>query len=370
MMNTFLSTLLIYQRIQHSPAAKEKKWLHWYKTMLAIHEITNKKIWESFLEKTTNDFPSFFQTWNWGEVQKKQGTTIWRLGLYEDKKLVGVVSVTFIDAKRGKYLHLRHGPVFKEYKKGYVDAFLEFLAEKGKKQGCCFIRLSPLISEEVARIAFPSSQFRDAQIHRMDAETCWVLPLVASEDEILKNMRKSHRYLIKKSQTSGITIERTKNISKIKDFLPLYKKLAQKKHFVAHGGVQEEFEVFSKDNEALLFLAYFEKKVISGALIDFVDGMAIYRHSASDDTYRHIPSMYLLQWEVIKEAKKRGMKLYNFWGIAPENKPNHPWNGLTLFKTGFGGEKREFTHAKDYILSLGYWKIWLIELLTKVRKGY
>ncbi|GAI33015.1 unnamed protein product, partial [marine sediment metagenome] len=28
------------------------------------------------------------------------------------------------------------------------------------------------------------------------------------------------------------------------------------------------------------------------------------------------PASYLLQWEAIKEAKNRGCKLYNFWGIA------------------------------------------------------
>lgn len=337
---------------------------------MQIKEIANKKNWEDFIEKTANGFPPFFQTWNWGEVQKKLVTKIWRLGLYEDAELVGLVSVTVIDAKRGKYLHLRHGPVLKEYKKEYIDFLMKFLAEKGRKEEASFIRVSPLISEEESKIAFPSPLFRKAQIHAMDAEICWVLPLNSSEEEILRNMRKSHRYLIKKSQTSGVKIERTENVNKMKEFLPLYTKLAQRKHFVAHRGVEEEFSVFSKDNQALLFLAYFEGKVISGALIDFVNGMAIYRHSASDEQYRQIPAMYLLQWEVIKEAKKRGIKLYNFWGIAPNSNPKHPWQGLTLFKTGFGGEKREFAHAKDYVLSLGYWKIWAIEFVTKLRKGY
>lgn len=338
--------------------------------MLSIHEITNKKVWEDFINDTQGQLPPFFQTWNWGEVQRKIGTKIWRLGLYEDEKLVGICSVTYIFAKRGKYLHLRHGPVLREYKKEYIDFLIDFLKEKSKDEGISFIRFSPLIDEDLASTIFPSQSFKKAQIHAMDAEVCWVLPLDESEEQLLGNMRKSHRYLIKKSQNSNVTIERTKNMNKIKLFLPLYKKLAHKKHFVAHTGLEEEMEIFSKDNQALLFLAYYEGKVISGALIDFVNNMAIYRHSASDDDYRHIPSMYLLQWEVIKEAKKRGMNTYNLWGIAPTNKPSHPWQGLTLFKTGFGGEKREFMHARDYVLSLGYWKVWAIELYTKLKKGY
>jgi len=338
--------------------------------MLTIKEISNKKVWQDFIEKKYVGFSPFFQSWNWGEVQKKVNTTIERLGIYENEKLIGIVSATFISAKRGKYVHLRHGPLFIEYKKEYIDFLLSYLEERAKKTGFSFIRLSPLIPSEKGSEIFSKKKFRDAQIHRMDAEVCWILPLDISEEEILKNMRKSHRYLIKKSLSSGVRIERTQNLNKIKLFLPLYKKLAHKKHFVAHGGVSEEFEVFVKNNQAELFLAYFENKVISGALIDFVDGMAIYRHSASDDLYRHIPAMYLLQWEVIKEAKRRKMKAYNFWGIAPDDNPRHPWKGVSLFKTGFGGEKREFMHGKDYVLSWKYWLIYALERITKLRKGY
>ncbi|HSD99026.1 MAG TPA: peptidoglycan bridge formation glycyltransferase FemA/FemB family protein [Patescibacteria group bacterium] len=338
--------------------------------MLKIKEIKNKKIWETFLHKAGDGFPSFFQTWNWGDVQKKLGNQIIRLGLFDNAKLIGIASVSFIYAKRGTYLHLRHGPVFLDWKKNYVTFFLNFLENIAKKEHASFIRLSPLLSEEKSGKLFPLKKFKNAQIHAMDAEVCWVLSLKESEEDILKNMRKSHRYLIKKSQTSGVIIERTKDVSRMKMFLPLYTKLAHRKHFVAHHGIEEEFDVFSQDNQALLFLAYYEKRLIAGALIDFVDDMAIYRHSASDEQYKHIPAMYLLQWEVIKEAKKRRMSYYNFWGIAPTDNPKHPWRGLSLFKTGFGGERKEFAHAKDDILSVGYWKVYLLEYLTKLRKGY
>lgn len=338
--------------------------------MLNIQEITNKKQWEDFICSVSHDFPPFFQTWNWGEVQKKIGEKIWRLGLYNNKKLIGVASVTCIDAKRGKYLHLRHGPVLTDYKKEYIDFLMQFLSEKGKKLGAAFIRLSPLVHKQIATEILPGREFRDAQIHAMDAEVCWVLPLNQTEEQILQAMRKSHRYLIKKSLSLELEIERTKNMNKIKEFIPLYTKLAHRKHFIAHKGIIEEFSIFAKNNEALLFLARYDNKIIAGALIDFVNGMAIYRHSASDEAYRHIPAMYLLQWEVIKEAKKRGILYYNFWGIAPLDKPNHPWHGLSLFKTGFGGHVVEFVHAKDYVLSVGYWKVYLIELITKLRKGY
>ena len=153
-------------------------------------------------------------------------------------------------------------------------------------------------------------------------------------------------------------------------FLRLYVDLSLRKHFVAHRGVKDEMEIFGSNDEAIMMLCKFEEKIIAGVIILFVGDMAIYHHGASASAYRHVPASYVLQWEAIKEAKKRGKKLYNFWGIAPTDSKKHPWTGLTLFKQGFGGEIREFVHAHDIPLKKLYWKTYMIEYVSKIMKGY
>lgn len=335
--------------------------------MLQTKEITNKITWENFLSKYTGFFP-LFQTWQWGDVQKSLGFEIKRIGLFDDKKLVGIALIVEIHAKRGKYFHVRQGPVVASLDKSYWEFFIKEIISLARSLDMDFVRVSPLQSKEEA-LTFPSPTIA-APIHNMDAEVCWVLDITPSPEDILKAMRKSHRYLVKKAQTMPITIRRSTNAKDIERFLPLYKELAKKKHFVAHKGLVEELSVFGQENMSELFLAEYEGKIICGALIDYVGNMAIYRHSASDEAYRNVPAMYLLQWEVILEAKKRGKKLYNFWGIASNEHKNHPWYGLTLFKTGFGGEKKEFMHARDIILSPRYLKTFAIDYITKIRKGY
>ncbi len=75
---------------------------------LEIRKIEDKKIWEDFLfqceEKT------FLQSWNWGEFQKKMGNKIWRLGVFKNGELIGVTLVIKIEAKRGRFLFVPHGP--------------------------------------------------------------------------------------------------------------------------------------------------------------------------------------------------------------------------------------------------------------------
>lgn len=340
--------------------------------MYEIVEVIDKKIWDGFLEKNYTPLPPLFQTWEWGEVQKKMHVPILRLGVKDEKKdLVGICLITYVRARRGTFLHVRHGPILKTYRKDLFSFFIAELKKIAKKKDAAFIRISPFIKKEtILDSFFKDMGFLDAPIHKLDAEVCWVLSLEGSFEELLKNMRKSHRYLIKKSQNMGITIHVSKKEEDISKFLPLYKDLSRRKHFIPHKGIQEEFEVFQKSDSVLLFLAEYEKETIAGALVLFLPDMAIYHHSASLEAYKHIPAQYLIQWEIIQQCKKRGIGYYNFWGISLPSETRHPWKGLSLFKTGFGGDIWEFVHAKDLPLNLWYWRTYAIEYLTKIRKGY
>ena len=132
--------------------------------------------------------------------------------------------------------------------------------------------------------------------------------------------------------------------------------------------IKEEFEIFNRANQALLLVTKYQHQDLAAALILFFGPQAIYHHGASIKS--KIPITYLLQWQAIQEAKKRGCQYYNFWGIAPHDKPNHPWKGITLFKTGFGGEEKQFLHAHDLVLSNNYWITYGIETARKLWRGY
>lgn len=337
--------------------------------MYSIREITEKQIWETFLLHEVTTSP-FFQSWNWGDVQIALGNTIYRLGFYDGEDMKGLCLVVKIKAKRGHYFHLRHGPVLKDFMNTLPD-FLESITPFAKKEDVDFIRMSPVLSAASFDMAFLKKLgFRNAPIHNMDAENAWVLDLEKNEETLLSEMRKTTRYLVKKAQKMPLEILQTKDSKDFEDFNVLYTITSKRHNFVPHRGMREELRVFGKDDEAVLFFAKYEGKIIAGAIIIFYGDQAIYHHAASDDAFRDIPAPYLLQWEIIKEAKKRGKKWYNFWGVIPENKPKHPWKGLTLFKMGFGGQRVDAIHAQDLPLRLGYWKTFAIESAWRIKRGY
>jgi len=86
----------------------------------------------------------------------------------------------------------------------------------------------------------------------------------------------------------------------------------------------------------------------------------------STEEGRHYPGNYLLQWEAIKEAKKRGMKKYNFWGVAPLDSKDHRFSGISIFKRGFGGEDVQYLHAQDLIIN--HKKYVITFAIEKIRK--
>lgn len=336
---------------------------------MIIEEIQEKELWESYL-LSSSDVPPFFQSWNWSLVQERLGNKVFRLGMFEEKNLVGVCLAVLIAARRGKYLHLRHGPVFTDFTKNF-DEFLPFVTRFIHTHRVSFLRMSPLLPQERFDMSFLRSRgFRNAPIHNMDAENGWVLDIQKTDEELLAGMRKTTRYLVRKAEKSDLTIRKTTDPKDFKKFLDLYEITSKRHKFVPHRGMEEELEIFGKDNQSALFLVEYKRNVIAGALIIFYGKQAIYHHAASDDTYRDIPAAYGLQWAIIKEARSMGKTVYNFWGVVPPEKPKHPWQGLTLFKTGFGGRRVNYIHAQDLPLLLTYWKTHVIENLWRIRRGY
>lgn len=336
---------------------------------ITIKEITDPTIWENFLLEQKNT--PFFQSWDWGEVQKSIGFSIFRLGIYESGRLRGIVLYVHVKSRRGSFYHLRHGPVIFPWDWKYVQVLLDYLKVKAKKESVSFIRMAPLVpaTDEIIN-QFESHGFINAPIHNMDAENAWIVDLDKSEDELLREMRKTTRYLIRKAEKMGVRVVQSKNSKDMQAFMELYKDTAKRQGFIAHKGIEEEFKLFSKDDCVLMFEAFYQNKLIAAAIIMFYGNEAVYHHSGMRSDSGDIPASYLLQWEAIKEAKKRGMKRYNLWGVAPEDKPNHPWKGLSLFKKGFGGHAQTSIHAQDLPLSNRYWITWLIETSRRIKRGY
>jgi lipid II:glycine glycyltransferase (peptidoglycan interpeptide bridge formation enzyme) len=325
------------------------------------------KQWENFL--LTNSPEALFQSWTWGEVQKKTGQTVHRLGIFDNNTLIGIAQIFVVRARRGTFLHVRHGPIWRDQTNAFWREFISLLKPLALKEHAWFLRVSPLIINTPEAHKFLSElHFIPASIHEVDAERCWVLDLNKTEEELLMGMRKTTRYEIRQAQKLGVRVVKTTEKKDLRYFYKLYEETSRRHGFVAHTSISEEFELFAKENNALLLLGFDGKDLIASTILLFYGNQAIYHHGAS--LMSKTPVSYLVQWEAIREAKKRGIIVYNFYGIAPDDKPNHPWRGITLFKKGFGGREINYIHAQDYAFSPFYLIPKSIEAVRRKLRGY
>lgn len=336
-----------------------------------ILPIAEEHVWEGFLQQLQPH--TFLHSWKWGMQYQLSGSKIFRLGVYAGDKLVGVALLIQILARRSAFLLCPHGPLI--LGDAEQDVILGMLAKESVKiaiqERCDFIRFCPLTkkSEKNTQV-YKGLGFKDAPIH-MHPELSWILDVTKPEQELLKEMRKTTRYLIKKTEKEGVEIIQSVDPNDIELFWPIYQATVDRQHFTPFSKqyLRQEFEIFSKDQQAAFFFAKYQGEVTAAAIIIFYNGSAFYHHSGSIHKFEKINASYLLQWRVIQEAKGRQCRLYNFWGIAPENKPKHPWVGLSLFKKGFGGFAEEYIHAQDKPLRLKYWLNYLIETARRKKRG-
>lgn len=363
---------------------------------MKIKQITNQSHWQKFFEETGSE--SFMQSWEWGELQKVEGYEVERVGIYtssernesrgsrQARTLIATAQIVKIRSKRGDFIFVPHGPLVIQNSKFRIQNLIKnlknYLVEIAKKENFSFIRVTPALNDvEEIRKTFSDVGFRYAPTY-MSAESLWVLPLDRSEDELLANMRKTTRYLIRKAQRDGVVIEKRTDEKAVDDFYKLYEKTVERENFVPFSKkmILEEFRAFNKTENALFLFAKINKPVrtihelslqnndyLAAALIIFTKSTAFYHQGAS--IHSKVPAPYLLQWEAIKEAKKRGCKLYSFWGVYRPGRTPKAWQGLTLFKQGFGGRQIDYILPQDYIISKKYYLTYLYEKFLNWKRG-
>lgn len=331
-----------------------------------IKPIEDKDTWELFL--SMHKEANFLQSWYWGEFHDALNKTIVRTGFYKSNKLVGVMLTVIEPAKRGRYLTVPAGPIIDWKDKEVVATAFDAMRKIAKEQGCVFIRIRPqLLENNESKALFQKYGARSAQMH-LHAELTSRLNITDTEEAILAQMRKTTRYEIRKAEKVGVTIETSTDEKDVKAFYKYQLETAERQKFVpfAETFLKEQFKVFFASGKALLYTAKFERKVLAQAFVIFYGDEAVYHYGIGTDFGRKYPGAYLIQWEAIKEAKKRGMSYYNFWGVAAEEDKHHRFYTISIFKRGFGGEDTRYLHAQDIVIDKP--KYFINFVIEKLRK--
>lgn len=338
---------------------------------MTIRPITDASAWNSFVVAQRPN--TFLQSWQWGQIQTKDGESVGYLGVFDGDIQVAAALVVTVHARRGNFYLIPHGPITisQAAQVKVIEAIVAYVRLEARAEKAVCIRIAPLIEKSpYVNAALIQLGFRPSPLH-IHAELTWVLDITPPLETILADMRKTARHAIKKGEPQ-VTVEIETSLKGLDRFWPLYEATKSRHQFVPfkYDFLKSQVTEFAKTNQVFIPIATYQGKDVAAAIMIQFGQTVFYYHGASIKVPGNIPAAHVLHWRAIEEAKKRGATAYNFWGIAPEDQPRHPFAGITVFKKGFGGHAIDYMHAHDLPLSAWYWKLWLVETVRKIKRGF
>lgn len=317
----------------------------------------NKDRWNQFLIENRG---SFLQSWQWGEFQKNLPKKIWRFVVFRlphnlegKEEILSQAQIIKENFPMKSFLYLPYSPCFKDNlflkdKKKILKLIIKKAQEVAKKEGAIFLKIEP-----TSPLAKEPTGVRSSK--RIQPQKTLILNLKKTEDEIFKIFHPKTRYNIRLAQRKGVKILffESKDIkdAHINIFYKLIQKTAKRDRFSPYK--KEYYKTMLKIVPSLLFSAKFKEKTIAVNILVFFGKRATYLHGGANYKYRKVMAPHLLQWDQIKEAKKRGFEEYDFWGIDEEK-----WPGLTRFKKSFNGEEFKYPEGRDFIFKNFWYKVY------------
>jgi lipid II:glycine glycyltransferase (peptidoglycan interpeptide bridge formation enzyme) len=339
--------------------------------------------WDKFVASCSR--PNVHQLSIWGRFQASKGKDwrFWIIGLFDGEKLVGGTLILRRSLPFGKcWLYMPKGPLvdYDGTAAGeLIEALLQEVKRLGKEEKAVFVRLEPGLVAHGPRdfgshteFDWDKLGFRTAHAHYQPEHTL-IVDINLPAQDILAQMKSKGRYNIRLAEKKGVKVLLAgKDLPKeeaVHEFHSILEETTARDGFAGHpeSYYLEMLNALGEDKVSL-YLAQYEGKMIAGIVVTFYADLAIYYFGASTAEHRNVMAPYLLQWEAIQEAKKRGAKWYDFLGTAPlcdadsgfSYDEKHSWAGVTAFKLKFGGKKVEFRPGAELVIDTPFY--WLMRL--------
>jgi len=185
-------------------------------------------------------------------------------------------------------------------------------------------------------------------------------------------MRQRLRRALRKAAKNDIEVETSTDPARMKEFYDIQLQTAGRHQFVAFSEdfLTKQFKAFADDDSAVLYTARYKGEILAQNFMIFYGNEASYHYGVSTELGTKLSGAPLLHMQAMRDARERGIKRYNFWGIVDENDTKHRFYGVSVFKRGFGVSELRYVPAHDLILNkFSYLKTWAIETARrKIRK--
>jgi peptidoglycan pentaglycine glycine transferase (the first glycine) len=304
---------------------------------------------------------TLYHSWQWGQLCLSQGWTPWRVLAEEHgmpraalqilERRLPLIPLSILYAPKG-IAHRLTGLQHLAELVGWLSGFL-------RKRHAIFLRIDPEIldTDEDAKGQLKALGFRWLSEEQWsfwgNFPRAWMVTDVSlPEDELLRRMRRSHRYLIGRAAKSGASIAASTDVSDLRELYGLILKSADRQQFPVRS--LDRFlrlgDLFLRDGQGVIWLARSDGRPVAGILCARFGESAYYLHGGFDSACR-VNANEALHWKAIQWSKQMGCREYNLIGAGTRYPPQegHRGYGTYSFKKGFGSVLRYYAGYFDLV---------------------
>jgi peptidoglycan pentaglycine glycine transferase (the first glycine) len=290
----------------------------------------------------------FMQSWAWSRFKELEGYTAVRLGLFEGEALRGgAIAYAFPSPAEASILAVPDGPVLDWAAPEAATAFARLVAafrRSAPGRQAIALRVEPRLT------AVPPALvgLARAPVDLVPDETLEI-PL-GPEADMLAAMKPKGRYNAQLAERRGVEVVSSRDPADVHELYPVLAETARYQGFLL-----EPKSFFINLSEALVpaagrfaFARY--KGITLAAAFTVRHGDTVtYLYGGHLPLFREVMPSYALHWHLLREAAREGYRVYDFYGYAPPDRPQHPYAGFSRFKEKFGGRAVARIGSRDVL---------------------
>lgn len=298
----------------------------------------------------------FLQSKTWAEFRARRGFKP-RFLIFED----GVEQVAALALERsvagfGKFWYFSKGPGITDQTQ--LGRFTEALRQT--HSGAFFARVEPAVLIDAANASkgVPGGLERAKQ---QILKATIIVNIEPDEETVINSFKQKTRYNIRLAARKGVTVEpATANEQNLNLMYKLMVKTQERGGYFLHSRdyFLDLWRSLAEAEQGQLFFAKFEGQVLAGVYAIYLGTKGWYKDGGSIREHSNVMAPYLLQWEVMRWLKGKGVSSYDLVGIPPQSQAGHHiMDSLTHFKSGFNQAVTEWIGTFDLPLKSSY-RLW------------
>lgn len=327
----------------------------------------DREAWQSFLEATSAG--DFLHDWAWAQVTALDGQPQHRYVLTEEEGIVAIVAAQERALVGGRtFWYVPHGPVLDWEAPAAADrlrAVLIGLRMAARGHSAIAVKLEPRVAVES-----PARSLLDGLRLRHVPETLQVgqtrIVELLDDEALLAGFDKDTRYGVRRAGRDGVSVSAFEDAGDRRPIDDLHALVGetQKRAGFPMPSIERyrlTWSALAGSGRAAILEARREGELLASGMVVAEGARSYYLYSGSRREERGQPkrfASYLLQWEMMRFARRRGAVHHDLWGIAPPNAgPEHAWYGVGLFKKGFGGEEVVWAGSWDLVVDRTFYRL-------------